>query len=214
MIDPDLFNAVPIFALFDAEERKILAQQVTTRNFAKDEIIYKVGDSGGIAYLVQSGRVIVSITDIAHENVVVDEVTAGGVFGMSSLLAGSDHLTTAIAVEDTSAIEIERNDIQTLLEKKPLAGLDMMTMIETQLRATQEIMRTRVSRNLNTEIEESETAGDRAADAVAKLGGSWKFVIAFGVVLIVYILVNSLLNQPWDPYPFILLNLLLSMLTA
>ncbi len=214
MIDPGLFHDVPIFALLDEDERKILAQQVSARDFTKGEIIFKSGDRGGLAYLVQSGQVNVSITDIAHDEVIVDVVTPGGVFGMSSLLAGAEHLTTAIAEEDTRAIEIDRNDIQTLLQKKPLAGLDMMTMIETQLRATHELMRTRVSRNPNTEIEETETRGDRLADAVAKFGGSWKFVISFLVVLIVYVFVNSLLKQPWDPYPFILLNLFLSMLAA
>jgi uncharacterized membrane protein len=90
----------------------------------------------------------------------------------------------------------------------------MMTMIESQLRATHELMRTRVSRNLNTEMEEAETLGDRMADLVAKFGGSWKFVISFGVVMGVYTVINSLMAKPWDPYPFILLNLFLSMLAA
>jgi len=86
--------------------------------------------------------------------------------------------------------------------------------IESQLRATQELMRTRVSRNLNTEMEEAETLGDRWADLVAKFGGSWRFVISFGVVMVVYALINIFLDKPWDPYPFILLNLFLSMLAA
>jgi len=75
-------------------------------------------------------------------------------------------------------------------------------------------MRTRVSRNLNTEMEEAETLGDRWADLVAKFGGSWRFVISFGVVMVVYTLINIFLDKPWDPYPFILLNLFLSMLAA
>ena len=90
----------------------------------------------------------------------------------------------------------------------------MMTMIEQQLRATHELMRTRVARNPNTEFEENETLGGRLADAVAKFGGSWKFVITFAVVLLVYTTVNSVIGRPWDPYPFILLNLFLSMLAA
>ena len=139
---------------------------------------------------------------------------AGGLLGMSSLLAQANHLTTAVAMEDTSAIEIDRGDISTLLTRKPLAGLDMMTMIEKQLRATQEVMRTRVSRNLNTEMEGAESLGDRLADRVAKFGGSWGFVISFGVVLVIYTFINIFIPSPWDPYPFILLNLFLSMLAA
>src|SRR4029079_10773514 len=124
------------------------------------------------------------------------------------------HLTTAVAVEDTQAIEIEREDIAHLLQRKPLAGLDMMTMIEQQLRATHELMRARVSRDPNVEFQATETWGERLADSVAKFGGSWSFVLAFAVSLVVYTAINVLINQPWDPYPFILLNLFLSMLAA
>ncbi|MEZ4669925.1 MAG: DUF1003 domain-containing protein [Anaerolineae bacterium] len=214
MVDPDIFNDVPIFALLDADERLILAQQVEVKNFDKDQMIYKVGEPSPHAYLVQKGKVNVTITDIAGDDVLVDVVEVGGVLGMSSLLAQADHLTTAVATEDTCTIEIDRNDIATLLQKKPMAGMDMLTMIEKQLRATQELMRTRVSRNPNEEIEDTEKLSDRLADGVAKFGGSWKFVITFGVVLIVYTTINTLIDKPWDPYPFILLNLFLSMLAA
>jgi CRP/FNR family transcriptional regulator, cyclic AMP receptor protein len=214
MVDPDIFNDVPLFALLDADERKVLAHQVSARNFAQGETIFRVGEPGSYAYLIQRGKVNVCITDLADEVIVVEVAEAGGLLGMSSLLAHANHLTTATAVEDTSAIEIDRGDISTLLQQRPLAGLDMMTMIETQLRATQELMRTRVSRNLNVEMAEAATLGDRLADAVAKFGGSWKFVSSFGVVMVIYALINILIQKPWDPYPFILLNLFLSMLAA
>jgi uncharacterized membrane protein len=214
MVNPDIFNEVPLFSMLDADERQILAQQVSARTFAKGETIFRAGDQDNLAYLVQYGRVHVSITDIVQESVIVDVVENGGLLGMSSLLAGAEHLTTAVTVEETCAIEIDRNDITVLLQRKPLAGLDMMTMIEKQLRATHELMRTRVSRNPNIEIEEAETIGERMADLVAKFGGSWKFVTSFAVVLIVYTTINKFLSRPWDPYPFILLNLFLSMLAA
>jgi uncharacterized membrane protein len=214
MVNPDIFNDVPLFALLDADERQVLAQQVSARNFSQGETIFKAGDPGTHAYLVQYGRVNVAITDIADEEILLEVAETGDLLGMSSLLAQANHLTTAVVVEDTCAIEIDRGDISTLLTQKPLAGLDMMTMIEKQLRATQEIMRTRVSRNLNVEMAEAETLGDRLADGVAKFGGSWKFVISFGVIMAVYTLINIFIGKPWDPYPFILLNLFLSMLAA
>ncbi len=214
MIDPEVFNEVPLFALLDEDERKVLAQQVSIRRFEQGETIFKAGDPGGLAYLVQRGRIHVTITDLVNDVIIIDVVDQGDVCGMSSLLAESAHLTTAVAIEPTDAIEIDRNDIQTLLLRKPLAGLDMMTMLEKHLRTAHELMRTRVSRNPNEEIEESETFGDRMAVAVARFGGSWKFVILFGVVLVVYTTLNNILKKPWDPYPFILLNLFLSMLAA
>lgn len=213
-VDPTFFNEVPIFELLDDEERKVLADQVSVREFKEGQLIFKAGDPGGLAYLIQKGLVRVTVKDAGFEDVIIDMADPGGLIGMSSLLAGESHLTTAIVVEDTTAIEIDRNDLIALLSAKPMAGLDMMTIVEKHLRATHQVMRTRVSKNLNEAMEETETFGERMADAVARFGGSWAFVIAFAVILIVYTSINSFINKPWDPYPFILLNLFLSMLAA
>lgn len=214
MVDPNFFNEVPIFELLDEEERKVLADQVSIREFKKGQVIFKAGSPGGLAYLVQKGVVHVTIKDANFEEVIVDVADDGGLIGMSSLMAGENHQTTAVATEDTTAIEIDRNDIIALLSAKPMAGLDMMTIVEKQLRMAHELMRTRVSKNPNEEIEDQETFGERMADGVAKFGGSWGFVITFGVILVIYTSINSIIGKPWDPYPFILLNLFLSMLAA
>lgn len=216
MIDPIVFDDVPLFKLLDEEEKKVLAQQVSMRDFKKGQRLFKMGDPGGVSYIIQKGLVHVSIQDANKETIVIDIADKGGLVGMSSLLAEENHLTTAIAVEDTTAIELDRSDIVALVTSKPLAGLDMMTIVEKHLREAHNLMRTRVARNLNEEMEEQETLGEKAADAVARFGGSWVFVTSFGVVLIIYVTINSILPEPrkWDPYPFILLNLFLSMLAA
>ena len=212
--EPSILEDVPIFALLDSDERAVLAQQVEVRHFAAKKAIFRTGDPGGRAYVIQKGKVRVCMVDEAAEEVVVDVAGPGDIFGLSSMLAGAHHLTTATAVEDTTAIEIDRNDLAALLQRKPMAGLDMLTMIEKQLRASHEMLRVRVARNPNLEIEETETLGERVADAVARFGGSWTFIILFSLVLASYITINSLLQKPWDPYPFILLNLFLSTLAA
>ena len=75
--------------------------------------------------------------------------------------------------------------------------------------------RRHVSRNTNREFDEQATLGQRVADRVAAFGGSWPFIILFGGILLVWVGVNSLLLlRPFDPYPYILLNLFLSMLAA
>lgn len=214
MINPDDFNDVAIFQLLDAEERQVLAKQVSIRKFKKGEVVFKAGNPGGLAYVVQKGVVHVSIQDANNDSIVVDIVEDGGICGMSSLLAEESHQTTAIAMEDTTAIEIDRDDITILLTTKPLAGLDMMTIVEKQLRAAHDLMRTRVARNPNEEIDEQETFGDHMADGLARFGGSWGFVIVFFIILITYVTINIILPNRWDPYPFILLNLFLSMLAS
>lgn len=214
MVNPQIFNDVPIFELLDEEERKVLAQQVSVKVFKKGQMLFKAGEPGGLAYIVQKGLVHVTIRDANNESVVLDIADDGGIVGMSSLLAEENHLTSAVAMENTTAIELDRNDIVALISAKPLAGLDMMTIVEKHLRAAHEMMRQRVTRNPNIEIEEQETFGEKVADGVARFGGSWGFVITFGLILLVYTFINSELPYPWDPYPFILLNLFLSMLAA
>ena len=124
-------------------------------------------------------------------------------------------MPTAEAVEETECIEIERADIATLLNQKPQAGLDLLAALGSHFHSTQELVRLRSARNPNDMFESDATRGERLADLVARFGGSWSFIIAFAAVLIVYTGINiALRGRAWDPYPFILLNLFLSMLAA
>jgi CRP/FNR family cyclic AMP-dependent transcriptional regulator len=213
--NPDVLKSVPLFALLDADESAVLAAQVELKEFAPRERIYKQGQPGGQAYVLVSGRVRVTTIDEDHQEVVVDEPACGEFFGFASMLEQTPHHTNAIAVEQTSCLEISRDDIAVLLERKPLAGMDLLTSLSRQLHASQELIRMRASRNPNELIEAEATMGERVADQVARFGGSWTFIITFGVLMTIYTTINILLGtKAWDAYPFILLNLFLSMLAA
>ncbi len=213
--NPDVLKSVPLFALLDAEESAVLAAQVELKEFAPRERIYKQGQPGGQAYVLLSGQVRVTTVDEDHQEVVVDEPGCGEFFGFASMLEQTPHHTSAIAVEQTSCLEISRDDIAVLLERKPLAGMDLLTSLSRQLHASQELIRMRATRNPNELIEEEATLGERVADQVARFGGSWTFIITFGVLMTIYTTINVLLgDKAWDVYPFILLNLFLSMLAA
>ncbi len=131
------------------------------------------------------------------------------------MLDQTPHQTGAIALEETVCLGVDRHDITVLLQRKPLAGMDMMTVLSRQFHASQQLVRVRSMRNPNEVIEEQATAGERIADSVARFGGSWAFIILFAIILIIYSGINVVLGRSaWDPYPFILLNLFLSMLAA
>ena len=145
----------------------------------------------------------------------VETPTEGEFFGLASMLESTFHRTSAVALVETDCVEVSRDDIEVLLRRKPMAGMDMLTVLGKQLHASHELVRLRAGRNVNELLEEKETTGERIADEVARFGGSWTFIILFGLVLAVYTTVNAILRgHAWDPYPFILLNLFLSMLAA
>ncbi len=213
--DPEILSLVPLFSLLDKDELSVLAAQVEVKTFAVRQRIYKRGDAGGRAYVLVRGAVRVTTVDDDHQEVVVDEPRTGQFFGFASMLDETEHQTDALAIEDSICIEIDRDDISTLLVKKPHAGMDLLTVLGRQFHATQTLVRNRTARNPNEVIEEDTTFGQKIADSVAQFGGSWNFIISFGIVLIIYSAINIILGQKaWDPYPFILLNLFLSMLAS
>ena len=212
---PDVLKQVPLFALLDDEELAVLASQVEVTTFAPRQRIWKIGDASGHAYVMVSGLVRVSTVDEDHQEVVVDEPRPGEFFGFASMLDQTPHATGALAVEESLCLEVDRDDIEVLLERKPHAGMDMLAVLGRQFHASQRLVRGRASRNPNVIIDQKETFGERVADMVAGFGGSWTFIISFLVVLATYSTTSVILgHRSWDPYPFILLNLFLSMLAG
>ena len=120
--NPEVLKHVPLFALLDEEETAVLAGQVRLKTFAPRQRIYKMGDSSGQAYVVVSGRVRVSTVDQDHQEVVIDEPSHGEFFGFASMLEQTPHQTEAVAIEEVVCLEVDRNDIAVLLQRKPLAG--------------------------------------------------------------------------------------------
>jgi CRP/FNR family cyclic AMP-dependent transcriptional regulator len=213
--DASILREVPFFALLDDEELAVLATQVDLTKFAARQRIYRIGDPGGRAYVLVSGAVRVTTVDDDQQDVVVDEPASGEFFGFASMLDDSPHQTSAVAVDETICIEVDRGDIETLIQRRPHAAMDMLSVLGRQIHGAQQLVRVRAARNPNEIIESEMSFGERIADAVAGFGGSWTFILSFLASLAVYSAVNVALGRrAWDPYPFILLNLMLSMLAA
>jgi uncharacterized membrane protein len=213
--DASILREVPFFALLDDEELAVLAAQVDLTKFTARQRIYRIGDPGGRAYVLVSGAVRVTTVDEDQQDVIVDEPGSGEFFGFASMLDNSPHQTNAVAVDETVCVEVDRGDIETLVQRRPHAAMDMLSVLGRQIHGAQQLVRVRAARNPNEIIEAEMTFGERIADAVAGFGGSWTFILSFLAALGVYSAVNVALGRrAWDPYPFILLNLLLSMLAA
>ena len=174
---PEILKGIPLFALLDEDETAVLASQVELRHFAAREPIYKKGSPGGQAYVMISGKVRVSTIDEDQQEVVIDEPAMGQFFGFASMLEQIPHQTSALALEATSCLEVSRDDIAVLLQRKPLAGMDLLTTLSRQFHASQQLVRLRATRNPNEVIDAEMTFGERIADSVASFGGSWSFII-------------------------------------
>jgi uncharacterized membrane protein len=211
-----MIGEVPIFGLLDDEEREALAQMMDCRDFKEGEIIFHYGDSGGEIFILRNGSVELFIESMEGQKIVISENEKGDVIGELSFLDGGARTATALAREATQTLVMHRDRLLEFIDKHPHAAMDLLTAVGRRLRATDELLRTQVSRNPNLEEEERLTFGQRIADKVASFGGSWTFIIIFGVILAVWVIINStaLLAKHFDPYPYILLNLFLSMIAS
>lgn len=215
--DPSILRDVPMFNLFDEDELRELCQHIEEKRFVAGQTIFRLGDPGGEMHVVLSGRVELFITDRDGSRALVGEVEAGEMFGELSLLDSEPRSASAVAVEATRVYCIDRNDLSQLFTKKPQAALDIMATLSRRLRQADLMLAEHMARNANTVIEEKATLGDRVADGVARIGGSWSFINVFTVVLLAWMALNTwhLFGVPaFDPPPFIGLNLVLSTVAA
>ena len=214
--DITMIADVPIFGLLDDEERDALAHMMDTRQFSQNQTLFEYGDAGSELFIVRSGRVEIFVENTEGQKIILGEHERGDVVGELSFLDGGARTATAVAVEDTQALTMDRERLLDFIDRHPHAALDLLTVVGRRLRETNELLRTLVSRNPNLEEEERLTFGQRVADKVAAFGGSWRFIIIFAAAMAAWVLLNTtaLLKEHFDPYPYILLNLFLSMLAA
>ncbi|HEU4416206.1 MAG TPA: DUF1003 domain-containing protein [Candidatus Angelobacter sp.] len=211
-----MIGEVPIFGLLDDEEREALAQMMDTREIKEGQTLFHYGDAGGEIFILRHGRIELFVESTEGQKITLSENEPGDVIGELSFLDGGSRTATALAREDTQLLTMHRDRLLEFIDKHPHAAMDLLTVVGHRLRATDELLRTRVSRNPNLEEDERLTFGERIADKVASFGGSWTFIIIFGVVLAIWVILNSsaLLAKHFDPYPYILLNLFLSMIAS
>ena len=213
---PEILEGIPFFQTLDGDERAAVAALMKESRFAKGANIFREKEPGGVLYVIRGGKVELSVIGEDAAKVVVDVLEPGEFFGEMSLLDGGGRSTTAVALDDVEAYSLSREEFLGLLRRRADVALDVMAALARRFRKTDDLLRRRVP-NPNEVADEQETFGERVADGVARFGGSWYFIFAFGSVLLVWVVINTLLifgKEPFDPYPFILLNLFLSMLAA
>jgi len=211
--DAELLREIPLFQTMDDNERAEVAALTDEAHFAEGQRLFHEHDIGGICYVLRRGRVELSVIDETGDKLVVDVLEPGELFGELSLFDGGNRSAGAVALTEVDALVLERKEFLDFLRKTPDAALDVLAALTKRIRRADALLKHRIQ-NPNELIEERETFGNRIADAVAAFGGSWRFIILFLSMMLVWISANIAAHKAWDPYPFILLNLVLSMLAA
>jgi uncharacterized membrane protein len=214
---------VPLFRRLEPHELEHLAEEVEQVNYKAGEIIFHEYDTGDALYVVEEGAVRIWVTDEDVQEVTLAELQPGQLFGEMAVLDRGQRSSSATAMVDTHLHRLTSDDFEKFLIAHPDCAIDVICEIAARLRQTNLLVTQRASRNVNEVMEQRSTLGQRVADRVAAFGGSWTFIFLFGGILITWMAVNTLVlayvgrgenGAQWDPYPYILLNLMLSSLAA
>ena len=215
-MDPANLRSVPLFSSLDAKATADLGNYLTIHDYPQSAMIFRTGDPGDAMYLVDVGKVGIQITDADGHTVTLAELSAGDFFGEMAMLDGQGRSANAVALEDARLARLTREDFLTFMQSDTRVTLEMLTALTARLRRTDDLLRHRVSRNVNQEEQARLTFADRAADKIAEFGGSWKFIIASILFTLFWIGLNSwlLFDKGFDPYPYVLLNLVIGMIAS
>jgi uncharacterized membrane protein len=206
---------VALFSEMDEQEVAEIRGLMDELKFKTGQTIVREGELGNLFYIITEGEVQVSIPDADGRDVVLHDLGPGGFFGELSMLTSEPRSARVRAVGNVTVLALERDEFFSFLQKRPAAAIDVLVELGGRLRDMDAILRRSVSRNVNEVDEESLTIGQRIADTVADTMGSWRFIIIQSSLLAIWITLNATawINH-WDPYPFILLNLMLSFQAA
>jgi uncharacterized membrane protein len=211
----EALRSVPLFASLDDEAATELRSLLSDKKVPQNTRLFKQGDKGDAMYLIESGRVRISIRDDDDQELTLAELAQGDFFGEMSIIDGRQRSADARVIEDAQFAILSRDAFLSFVRSNPDVALEMLSALTDRLRRTDELLRSRVSRNANEEEKARLTLADRAADLIAEFGGSWKFIGVSIALIIVWIVFNTfLLVRGFDPAPYQMLNLVLAVIAG
>ena len=217
MVSAEFLSKIPIFENLSPADHDTLAGLWHHRELKVGEALFHVGEKGDAMYVIQRGIVEIRVPVRGQQKqITVSVLQEGEFFGELSIIDGLPRTATATATEHAHLLEMKRDDFLNFLMERPAVAISMVSVIGKRLRATNELVQSLASKNVNEEMDERLSFGDRLADKVAEFGGSWSFIILFGIFVGAWIALNSvqIFFKPFDIYPFVFLNLVLGTVAA
>ena len=213
----DNLRQVPLFESLDDDAAKQLCDLLETLDCEKQKVLFRAGEAGDAMYVIERGKVRISVDAANGRELTLTELGRGDFFGEMALLDGQPRSANATASEESRLAVLSRQHfLSFIMRGNPNVALEMMTALANRLRHTDELLRHSATRNVNVEEAARLTFADRAADIIAEFGGSWKFILSGVVFLNAWVLLNTwlLMDKGFDPYPYLFLCVVLNMLQA
>jgi CRP/FNR family cyclic AMP-dependent transcriptional regulator len=211
--DPTFLTNINMFELLNEDDRLALAEVVDEMDVPAGHTLFQAGDPGDSLFILKSGQIELFIKDTVGQKIVLTTAESGDMFGELAMLDSGPRTATALALTDSQVLILDRGDLILLFQRKPQAALHMLAALSGLTRKADELLRTRVSRNVNEEIEVHSTPLQKVADWIAWFSGSMPFLMLNGAWFVIWIVLNTfaLGIAAFDPYPFGLLTMIVSL---
>ena len=211
--DHNFLAKIRMFDHLNEDDRVALANVIDELKVPAGHTLFQAGDPGDSLFIIKTGQIELFIKDTAGQKIVLTTAQTGDMFGELAMLDTGPRTATALALTDSEVLVLDRDDLVLLFQRQPEAALHMLAALSGLTRKADELLRTRVSRNVNEEMEVHSTALLKIADWIAWFSGSMPFLILNGGWFIIWIALNTLpLGVPaFDPYPFGLLTMIVSL---
>jgi CRP/FNR family cyclic AMP-dependent transcriptional regulator len=212
----DTLRQVPLFESLDDEAAKKLCELLETLDCEAQKVLFRAGDAGDAMYLIERGKVRISVQATDGRELTLTELGRGDFFGDMALLDGQPRSANVAVAEEARLAVLSREDFLSFMRSNPNVALEMLTALANRLRHTDELLRHSATRNVNVEEAAQLTLADRSADLIAEFGGSWKFIISAVLFFNLWVLINTwlLADRAFDVYPYLLLSTAINMLAV
>jgi CRP/FNR family cyclic AMP-dependent transcriptional regulator len=212
----EALRSVPVFASLSDEDAAALRSLLELEVRPAGSVLFRKGEAGDAMYLIEGGRVRIHIRDRDGGEFTLAELAGGDFFGEMAILDGKPRSASATVIEDARLAVLSREHFHAYVRRNPDLAIEMLSAITERLRHTDEMLRQRVTRNLNEVEEERQTFADRMADAVTEFGGSWKFIAATIAFIVLWVFYNTYLRQDRgiDPFPYSFLDVMNGIVAA
>jgi uncharacterized membrane protein len=207
---------IPLFALLDDQERAALAERLDEASFPAGATIFHAGEPGDALYVVRSGEVEIYFHSDQGDRILLETATAGGFFGEISLLDGGPRAASALVTKDAELLVVDRGDLESFVQARPTAALDLLAATGRRLRETNRILRHTAAKDINEVEEDTRTTVMKVADWISEFSGSLPFLFIHCVIFFLWVILNTgpLAHTHaggWDPFPYGLLTMVVSL---